>query len=179
MAVQRLIRLSVSGRGSPALTDSCCTARSPRRGTRGAPAPRSPWREAARSARGQRAYAHINVVPCEMRCAGAADPTRAPTTQLCAASSQTSWPPRRCPAHGLYRALRCPRECPCREVGVGAGFARVSYQTRLCDLRAAAGAPRAGSSAGRSSRTAGMPVLGVVGVDELSHPSLQPQKGRP
>jgi hypothetical protein len=53
MAVERLIRLSVAG-GSPALTDSCCTARSRRRGTRGAPAPRSPRREAARSARGQR-----------------------------------------------------------------------------------------------------------------------------
>ena len=53
MAVERLIRLSVAG-GSPALTDSCCTARSWRRGTRGAPAPRSPRHEAARSARGQR-----------------------------------------------------------------------------------------------------------------------------
>jgi hypothetical protein len=53
MAVERLIRLSVAG-GSPALTDSCCTARSWRRGTRGAPAPRSSRHAAARSARGQR-----------------------------------------------------------------------------------------------------------------------------
>jgi hypothetical protein len=79
----------VSGRGSPALTDSCCTARSRRRGTRGAPAPRSPRREAARSARGQR-LASRSPGRSRTGCARSIQPpSRTPDPR---ASTRLAWP---------------------------------------------------------------------------------------